>query len=172
MPYEFDKFQENLLSLVEAGEVPISRIDDAVERILRLKFVSGIFEHPFSDRSLIDQAGCAVTRVLLTVHYMEYNFVLFLLRDIDHIGRSSQNYTRPMMILQLHREIAREAVRKSVVLLKNGKDPDKPFLPLEKNAKKILVAGSHADDLGLQCGAWTIRWTGLRGRSTIGCALD
>lgn len=69
---------------------------------------------------------------------------------------------------QSHRELAREAVRKSLVLLKNGKDPKKPFLPLDKNAKKILVAGSHADDLGYQCGGWTGTWHGSSGRITIG----
>lgn len=38
----------------------MSRIDDAVERILRVKFVAGLFEHPFSDRSLLDKVGCKV----------------------------------------------------------------------------------------------------------------
>lgn len=73
-----------------------------------------------------------------------------------------------MVFWQSHRELAREAVRKSLVLLKNGKDPEKPFLPLDKNAKKILVAGSHADDLGYQCGGWTGTWYGSSGRITIG----
>ncbi|XP_031371711.1 uncharacterized protein LOC116187215 isoform X1 [Punica granatum] len=129
-PRDVVKFQDDLMSLVEAGEVPISRINDAVERILRVKFAAGIFEHPFSDRSLLDLVGC-----------------------------------------KLHREIAREAVRKSLVLLKNGKDPEKPLLPLDKNARKILVAGTHADDLGYQCGAWTVRWIGDSGRTTIGTTI-
>lgn len=68
----------------------------------------------------------------------------------------------------MHRDLAREAVRKSLVLLKNGKDPNKPFLPLDRKAKKILVAGSHADDLGYQCGGWTATWTGTSGRITVG----
>jgi len=70
--------------------------------------------------------------------------------------------------MQLHRELSREAVRKSLVLLKNGQGPKKPFLPLDKNAKKILVAGTHADNLGYQCGGWTITWDGGSGRPTIG----
>jgi beta-glucosidase-like glycosyl hydrolase len=65
---------------------------------------------------------------------------------------------------QEHRELAREAVRKSLVLLKNGKySTAKPFLPLPKKAPKILIAGSHADNLGYQCGGWTITWQGLGG---------
>ena len=64
---------------------------------------------------------------------------------------------------QEHREIAREAVRKSLVLLKNGKSYKKPLLPLPKKSTKILVAGSHANNLGYQCGGWTITWQGLGG---------
>lgn len=71
-------------------------------------------------------------------------------------------------MFQEHRELAREAVRKSLVLLKNGKDPKKPLLPLDKKAKRILVAGTHADNLGYQCGGWTITWEGKSGRITEG----
>lgn len=59
--------------------------------------------------------------------------------------------------------MAKEAVRKSLVLLKNGESADKPLLPLPKKASKILVAGAHADNLGYQCGGWTIEWQGLSG---------
>lgn len=65
--------------------------------------------------------------------------------------------------------MAREAVRKSLVLLKNGKDKKNPMLPLPKKASKILVAGTHANDLGYQCGGWTITWHGAPGNNwTIG----
>ncbi|KAL5817128.1 hypothetical protein ACOSQ3_025506 [Xanthoceras sorbifolium] len=130
VPFRFEQFLKDLTFLVESGEVPMSRIDDAVERILRVKFVAGLFEYPFSDRSLLDIVGCT-----------------------------------------LHRELAREAVRKSLVLLKNGKNPEKPFLPLDRNVKRILVAGTHADDLGYQCGGWTKTWYGLSGRITIGTTI-
>lgn len=60
IPFRFEKFLEDLVFLVEAGEIPMSRIDDAVERILRVKFISGVFEHPFSDPSLADIIGCKV----------------------------------------------------------------------------------------------------------------
>ncbi|XVF19918.1 hypothetical protein REPUB_Repub11eG0152600 [Reevesia pubescens] len=130
VPHRYKQFFEDLMFLVESGEVQMSRIDDAVERILRVKFVCGLFEYPFSDRSLLDIVGC-----------------------------------------KLHRELAREAVRKSLVLLKNGKNPENSFLPLDRNAKRILVAGTHADDLGYQCGGWTGTWCGGSGRITIGTTI-
>lgn len=73
-----------------------------------------------------------------------------------------------MLGTQEHRELAREAVRKSLVLLKNGKSADKPLLPLPKKASKILVAGKHADNIGYQCGGWTIKWQGSDGNVTVG----
>lgn len=76
-----------------------------------------------------------------------------------------------MTLLQLHRDLAREAVRKSLVLLKNGKDQGRHFLPLDRKAKRVLVAGTHADDLGYQCGGWTKTWYGCGGRITIGMQL-
>jgi len=63
--------------------------------------------------------------------------------------------------------LAREAVRKSMVLLKNGQSVDKPLLPLPKKVPKILVAGSHADNLGYQCGGWTIEWQGVSGNNPL-----
>lgn len=69
--------------------------------------------------------------------------------------------------LQEHRDLAREAVRKSLVLLKNSNStPDNnPMLPLSKKASKILIAGTHADNLGYQCGGWTIEWQGESGNT-------
>ncbi|KAA8549368.1 hypothetical protein F0562_001052 [Nyssa sinensis] len=130
VPYRYELFLEDLTHLVESGEIPMTRIDDAVERILRVKFVAGVFEYPLTDRSLLDTVGC-----------------------------------------KLHRELAREAVRKSLVLLKNGKDLKQPFLPLDKNAKRILVAGKHANNLGYQCGGWTATWQGTSGEITIGTTI-
>lgn len=67
--------------------------------------------------------------------------------------------------LQEHRELGREAVRKSLVLLKNGNSSNEPMLPLPKKAPKILVAGSHAHNLGYQCGGWSIEWQGVKGNN-------
>ncbi|TVU33536.1 hypothetical protein EJB05_25359, partial [Eragrostis curvula] len=125
IPFTYTEFIDDLTALVENGTIPMSRIDDAVRRILRVKFTMGLFEHPYADRSLAGELG-----------------------------------------KQEHHDLAREAVRRSLVLLKNGKPGDKPLLPLPKTASKgVLVAGSHADDLGSQCGGWTITWQGLTGNN-------
>ncbi len=56
-PNGWDVFIPTLTSLVEDGDVPMSRIDDAVSRILTAKFELGLFEHPFTDRRNIDTIG-------------------------------------------------------------------------------------------------------------------
>ncbi|HTR00268.1 MAG TPA: glycoside hydrolase family 3 N-terminal domain-containing protein [Candidatus Acidoferrum sp.] len=63
-----------------------------------------------------------------------------------------------------HRALARQAVRESLVLLKN----DKQTLPLKRTAKRIHVAGIGADDIGMQCGGWTVEWQGQMGAVTPG----
>ncbi|KAL6888554.1 hypothetical protein ACP4OV_009580 [Aristida adscensionis] len=131
IPYAYTEFITDITTLVQNGTIPMSRIDDAVRRILRVKFTMGLFENPYNDGSLVGELG-----------------------------------------KQAHRDLAREAVRKSLVLLKNGKPGGKPLLPLPKKAGGILVAGSHADDLGSQCGGWTITWQGLTGNNnTVGTTI-
>jgi beta-glucosidase len=66
-----------------------------------------------------------------------------------------------------HREIARQAVRESQVLLKNKWG----LLPLPKTASKIFVAGKSADDIGNQSGGWTIEWQGQSGNITPGTTI-
>jgi beta-glucosidase len=63
-----------------------------------------------------------------------------------------------------HRQLARDAVRQSLVLLKN----EGGVLPLTKDIGRIHVAGPAADDIGRQCGGWTITWQGERGEVTTG----
>ncbi|KAJ4763743.1 Glycosyl hydrolase family protein [Rhynchospora pubera] len=130
VPYNYTVFIDDLTSLVNKSVVSMSRIDDAVRRILRVKFTMGLFENPLADLTYTDQLG-----------------------------------------KKEHRELAREAVRKSLVLLKNGNSSNQPFLPLSKKAKKILVAGTHADNLGYQCGGWTIQWQGDSGDITVGTTI-
>ncbi|KAK0602755.1 hypothetical protein LWI29_036716 [Acer saccharum] len=90
----------------EENIIPMSIIDDAVKRILKVKFAIGLSEDPLANKSLVDQLGS-----------------------------------------QEHRELASEAIRNSLVLLKNGESADEPLLPLPKKSSKKLVAGSHADNL-------------------------
>jgi beta-glucosidase len=121
VPEKYKEFYAALKDLAEKGEVPMSRIDDAVLRILRVKFALGLMDagrSPLADRSLQAQLGSPA-----------------------------------------HREVARRAVRQSLVLLKN----DKKTLPLSKTSKRIVVAGKNADDIGNQCGGWTIDWQGKSG---------
>jgi beta-glucosidase len=66
-----------------------------------------------------------------------------------------------------HRDVAREAVRRSLVLLKN----DRGALPLARSAPRIHLAGLGADDLGRQCGGWTVSWQGGSGPVTTGTTL-
>jgi len=125
-PSNYINFFNTLKNLVEQEDVSEDRIDDAVRRILRIKFKMGLFERPYADRSLLDSIGT-----------------------------------------QAHRAVAREAVRKSLVLLKK-KDG---ILPLPKENIHIFLAGEHADNLGYQCGGWTISWQGYGGDITIGTTI-
>src|ERR1022692_930543 len=104
----------------------MSRIDDAVLRILRVKFAMGMMDpkrSQLADRSLWKSFGSPE-----------------------------------------HRAVARQAVRESLVLLKN----EGQALPLSKKAARLHVAGKNADDIGNQCGGWTIDWQGRSGNVTTG----
>ncbi len=84
------------------------------------------------------------------------------------MGLFKKRYTDRALTAEIgsaaHRDVAREAVRQSLVLLKNEKN----ILPLSKNAAKIIVAGKGADDIGIQCGGWTIDWQGKSGKVVNG----
>lgn len=73
----------------------------------------------------------------------------------------------PIVRSQEHLDLAREAVRKSLVLLKN----ENQALPISKDSASIFVAGQGADDLGMQAGGWTIEWQGKTGKSIVGTSL-
>lgn len=60
VPYNFTEFIDDLTYKVKNNMIPLSRIDDAVKRILRVKFVMGLFENPLADLSLVNQLGSKV----------------------------------------------------------------------------------------------------------------
>ena len=126
VPDVYREFFDTLKKLVVAGRLPMARIDDAVRRILTVKFSMGLFERPFGDQSLLAQVGSAA-----------------------------------------HRSVARQAVRESLVLLANRN----AVLPLAPTTPGIVVAGKAADDIGMQCGGWTITWQGARGPITQGTTI-
>jgi beta-glucosidase len=122
VPFDAALFIGTLIMAVEQGDLPLSRIDDAVRRILLAKFALGLFENPFGNEALLADVGS-----------------------------------------KAHRAVARTAVQKSLVLLKN-----ESVLPLTKETNTILVAGQGAHDIGLQLGGWSITWQGEAGATTLG----
>ena len=60
VPFNFTEFIDVLTYQVKNNIIPVSRIDDAVRRILRVKFVMGLFENPHADISLVNQLGSEV----------------------------------------------------------------------------------------------------------------
>jgi beta-glucosidase len=126
-PYRWKELIDVMKKAVDNGDVSIARVDDAVRRILRIKFKAGLFENPLADSEVLNEGS---------------------------FGSKE------------HREIAREAVRKSLVLLKNKDN----ILPLTKDYK-VYVSGSNADDIGNQSGGWTIEWQGRSGNITSGTTI-
>lgn len=119
----YRKFIADLKDLVATGKVPQERIDDAVRRILRVKYQMGLFDNPTVDPALTAAIGSPE-----------------------------------------HRDVARQCVRESLVVLKNSNH----LLPLKKDLKHITVIGKGANDIGMQCGGWTIYWQGTNGNVTTG----
>jgi len=113
-PGNHEEFMSKLKLSIIDQTVPMSRIDDAVQRILAMKFSLGLFSEPFAKRELSLSVGS-----------------------------------------KAHRAVARQAVRESLVLLKN----DNQALPLDAS-EPIAVVGTHANNSGLQSGGWSINWQG------------
>lgn len=114
VPEDWKSFIANTVEDVRAGRIAMSRIDDAVARIVRVKMRSGLFGRAPSASAYNGRAD-AITAA----------------------------------------ELGREAVRKSVVLLKN----EGGLLPLKRGGK-VLVVGSSADSLSNQTGGWSLTWQG------------
>lgn len=108
---------DTTLKQAKSGEINLTRLDDAVRRILRVKLRAGLFE-----------AGKPSSRGVAG----QYD----LLQD------------------PASKAVARQAVRESLVLLKND-----GVLPLSNDAT-VLVAGDGVDNIGKQSGGWTLSWQG------------
>jgi beta-glucosidase len=101
----------------------------------------------------IDDAVRRILRVKIAMGLMDQNH-----------GRLADRQLWKQFGSAEHRAVARDAVRQSLVLLKN----EHGALPLAQSAKRIHVGGKSADDLGNQCGGWTISWQGQSGNATPG----
>ncbi|USX16154.1 glycoside hydrolase family 3 C-terminal domain-containing protein [Oxalobacteraceae bacterium OTU3CAMAD1] len=121
VPERWKTFITNTIAQVEKGEIPMSRIDDAVTRILRVKLRAGLF---------------------------------------DGKKPSQNRYAGKQEALQ-DRALARQAVRESLVLLKNNGG----VLPLARG-KKILVVGKSADSMANQSGGWSLTWQGTDNKNS------
>ncbi len=114
-PEKWKQALELLIKGVNDGNIPQARIDDAVTRILKVKFESGLFEDP-----------------ILTMNPNKAKS----LRSEEAIS------------------VATSLAEQSLVLLKNDN-----ALPL-KEGTKVFVTGEGANNIGIQCGGWTIEWQG------------
>ncbi|QPC84707.1 glycoside hydrolase family 9 protein [Phototrophicus methaneseepsis] len=115
VPSNFGRFITVMEQAVEDDDIIIERIDDAVRRILRVKFMLGLFENPYTNPDLAASFGSDAAR-----------------------------------------ELAREAVARSAVLLKNDAD----VLPLSTDLDRVFIAGDQANSVGIQSGGWTLEWQG------------
>ena len=70
VPFAYEQFIGNLTEMVKSGAIPMSRIDDAVTRILRVKFQMGLFERPYGDYKLKKIVG---QEVISRLHCATYN---------------------------------------------------------------------------------------------------
>ena len=91
-PQFYRDFVTTLVGLVNAGQVPMARIDDAVSRILTVKLELGLFEHPFTDRSNLDQIGSPGHRAVARQAVAESQVLLKNERDTLPLNRGQRVY--------------------------------------------------------------------------------
>ena len=115
-PQNFNQCGSLIIDAVKNKKIPESRIDDAVRRILTVKYNMGLFDDPMEKK---------------------------VKHEVTQVG--TQGY----------RDLARKMVQESMVLVKN----DGKILPLKKGST-IFVTGPAADNVGIQCGGWTVQWAG------------
>ncbi len=117
-------------------------------------FIAHLIRHVKEGTVPMERIDDAVSRIL----YVKLKYGLF-----EKPRPAQRKYSvNPQFGVSAHREIAREAVRKSLVLLKN----EQQLLPLSKE-KKILVAGKNAHNRGHLCGGFTVAWQGVTNNQDI-----
>ena len=125
--------RDDLVKLVRSGIIPISRIDDAVTRILRVKFELGLFDRP----TLVKAETGATRNAQLAAA----------------TTKAKTQLRKPATVA-----LARRAVRESMVLLKNKGKVMETLKSVPGN--KIMVTGRFANNIGWQLGGWTRVWQG------------
>ncbi len=145
-------YKSDIITSINAGidMVMVSGKGQPYKKFMRLLKES--VEEGLIPRSRIDDAVSRILKVKLRNGLFENPLV--------------QNDNLQVIGSDDHRKIARQAVRESVVVLKNEK-----IIPISKESKSIIVAGRGADNLGMQCGGWTINWQGGQGDITIGTTI-
>ncbi|WP_246085346.1 glycoside hydrolase family 3 protein [Paucihalobacter ruber] len=135
----YSKYGEN--AIIDAGIDMVMAVDGDMD-----DFHIGIKRGLENDSISIDRINDAVKRIL---------------RQKYRLGLFNNPFPDTTLVskigIKAHRDVARQAVRESMVLLKNNNQT----LPLSKDLKKIVVVGEHADNAGLQSGGWTIAWQGV-----------
>lgn len=111
---------------------------------------------PFLWKESVDAMVRAVKNGDISKQRIEdaYQRVMYVKEKLGLLDGSFEVYDESVIHSQEHQELAREAVSKSLVLLKNN-----GVLPLKKTAK-ILLIGPGADNAGLASGGWTFSWQG------------
>ncbi len=120
-------------------------------------FISNLREAVLNGDVSSERIDDAVRQIL------KVKFMLGLFEEPMHDGALLSQIGTPE-----HREVARQAVRESLVLLKN-ENGALPLSSIEEN--RIFIAGQHADDMGLQSGGWTIEWQGFSGELVGGTSI-
>lgn len=132
--------EENIIKSVNAGVDMLMEPNNYAE--VRTLLIEAVNNGKISEERIND----AVSRILTVkkdIGLLDDPYMENVGHEVDEIG--SEEY----------RNLAKELVEKSLVLLKNDND----ILPL-KEGKKIYVTGPAANDMGLQCGGWGLTWQG------------
>ena len=150
-------YKEQIRQAIDAGIdlfMEVSTWKDVYSNIIKLVEEGSISEERIDD---------SVRRILR----VKFEAGLFE----EEIGGENELVLRDEIGSDEHREVAREAVRKSLVLLKNEEVGGQTALEALQAAANIRLCGQKAYDMGAQCGGWTISWQGNSGMTTPGTTI-